>query len=248
MDKLIYTAAGSGKHTMMQMDTVTHNLANISTDGFKAQIDAFRSVPVVSRDLPVQSFVVDSTVGTDFTPGATHETGRALDVAVQGKGWLVVEDANGQEAYTRSGSLKTDENGVLQTARGLSVMSDGGPITLPPDVTITIGGDGTISTVPLGNKVANGSVIAQLKLVNPPENTLVRGDDGLFRVKDGGSADVDPNVKLVSGAIEDSNVNSVDALVSMIALARQFEMNMQLLTNAQTDDAKASTVMNLNGG
>lgn len=248
MDKLIYTAATSGKHTMLQMDTVTHNLANISTDGFRAQMDAFRAVPVVSKDLPVQAFVVDATVGTNFSPGATHETGRALDVALQGKGWLVVQGADGKEAYTRGGSLKTDENGLLQTPRGLNVLSESGPITIPPDETVTISKDGTISTIPIGNKVANGTLIGQLKLVNPPENMLVRGDDGLFRMKDGTTADADAKVSLVGGSIEDSNVNSVESLVSMINLSKQFEMHMQLLTSAQTDDAKASTVMNLNGG
>ncbi len=246
MDKLIYTAATSGKHTLIQMDTVTHNLANVSTDGFRAQMDSFRAVPVISTDLPVQTYVVDATVGTNFNAAATHDTGRALDVALQGKGWLVVQGADGQEAYTRGGSLKTDENGLLQTQRGLNVLSDAGPITIPPDETITISKDGTISSIPIGNKVANGSIIGQLKLVNPPENTLVRGDDGLFRIKDGSTAEVDSTVSVTGGAVEDSNVNAVDALVNMINLSKQFDMHMQLLTSAQTDDAKASTVLNMN--
>ena len=138
MDKLIYTSMTSGKHTLAQMDTVTHNLANIRTDGFKAQMDTFRAVPKVSTDLPVQTFVVNSTMGADFTPGVTHETGRALDVAVQGSGWLVVQGADGKDAYTRAGSLKTDENGVLQTQRGMNVVGESGDITIPPDVNVTI--------------------------------------------------------------------------------------------------------------
>ncbi|PRC91826.1 flagellar basal body rod protein FlgF [Solimicrobium silvestre] len=245
MDKLIYTAMTSGKHTMAQMDTVSHNLANISTDGFRAQLDSFRAVPVLSTDLPVQTFVVDATVATNFDQGVTHTTDRTLDVSVQGHGWLVVEDANGKEAYTRAGSLKTDQNGVLQTQRGLNVLSDSGAITLPPDETITISKDGTISSIPIGNKVANGTIVGQLKLVNPPENTLVRGDDGLFRAKDGTVADADINVTVLSGSIENSNVNPVESLVNMITLARMFDMHIQLLTDAQTDDAKASTIMAL---
>jgi len=245
MDKLIYTSMTSGKHTLAQMDTVTHNLANISTDGFKAQMDTFRAVPKISTDLPVQSFVVNSTMGADFTPGVTHETGRSLDVAVQGSGWLVVKGADGKDAYTRAGSLKTDENGVLQTQRGMNVVGAGGDISIPPDVTVTISKDGTVSTIPVGNTVANGTLIGQLKLVNPPENTLVRSDDGLFRTKDGSQPDADPNVALIGGSIESSNVNSVESLVTMISLARQFDIHMQMLTNAQANDVKASSVLSL---
>ncbi len=245
MDKLIYTAMTSAKHTMSQLNTVTHNLANVSTDGFKAQLDDFRAVPVVSTDLPVQTFVVNSTIGSDLSSGVTHETGRALDVAVQGKGWLVVQDANGKEAYTRSGSLKTDANGVLQTQRGLNLVGQAGDITIPPDVTVTISRDGTVSTIPVGNTVANTTLIGQLKLANPPDNTLVRGDDGLFRTKDGSQPDADPGVTLVAGSIENSNVNAVDSLVSMISLSRSFDMQMQLLTDAQSNDVKASSVLTM---
>jgi len=245
MDKLIYTSMTSGKHTLAQMDTVTHNLANISTDGFKAQMDSFRAVPKLSTDLPVQAFVVNATTGADFTPGVTHETGRALDVAVQGSGWLVVQGKDGKEAYTRGGSLKTDENGVLQIPRGLNLVGEGGDITIPPDVNVTIAKDGTIATIPVGNNVANSTLIGRLKLVNPPENTLVRSDDGLFRTKDGSQPDADPNVALVGGSIESSNVNSVESLVTMITLARQFDIHMQMLSNAQTSDAKASSIVSL---
>jgi len=245
MDKLIYTAMTSGKHTLAQMDTVTHNLANISTDGFRAQLDSFRAVPGVSNDLPVQSFVVDSTVGADFTVGAIHPTDRPMDVAIKGKGWLAVEDANGKEAYTRGGSLQVDQNGLLQTQRGLNLLGESGTITLPPDEDVTFSKDGTVSTIPVGNKVANGTIIGRLKLVNPPENTLVRGDDGLFRTKDNVPAESDAGVQLASGVIEDSNVNSVESLVSMINLSRQFDMHVKLLTNAQTNDEKASTLLNL---
>ena len=245
MDKLIYTAMTSGKHTLAQMDTVTHNLANISTDGFKSQLDSFRAVPVVSNDLPTQTFVVDATVGTNFTAGAIHPTDRALDIAIKGQGWIAVEDANGKEAYTRGGSLQVDQNGLLQTQRGLNVLGESGTITLPPDENVTFSKDGTVSTIPVGNKVANGTIIGRLKLVNPPENTLVRGDDGLFRTKDNVPAEIDGTVQVASGAIEDSNVNSVESLVSMINLARNFDMHVKLLTSAQNNDEKASTVLNL---
>ncbi|MGH8808027.1 MAG: flagellar basal body rod protein FlgF, partial [Noviherbaspirillum sp.] len=150
MDRLIYTAMTGAKQIMEQQATVSNNLANATTTGFRAQLDSFRAVPVVSEGLATRSFVVDATVGSDFRAGAIQQTGRALDVAVQGDGWIAVERADGSEGYTRHGSLKLNENGVLQTQSGLNVMGDGGPITVPPDVVMTIAKDGTISTIPSG--------------------------------------------------------------------------------------------------
>lgn len=245
-NKFIYTVASSGNQILDKMADATHNVANVSTDGFRAVWNSFRAVPVVSKDLPVQTFVLDATVGTDFSPATTHVTGRALDVAIQGKGWLVVQDSKGNEAYTRAGSLKTDTNGVLQTQQGLYVLSDAGPIALPPDESVTISVDGTVSTIQIGNQVANSNIIGQLKLVNPPENNLVRGDDGLFRTKDGVPADADPTVSVNSGAVEDSNVNVIRGLVEFIALQRQFDASMKLMTTAQMNDEKASTLLSRN--
>ena len=134
---------------------------------------------------------------------------------------------------------------MLQTQRGLNLVGQAGDITIPPDVTVTISRDGTVSTIPVGNTVANTTLIGQLKLANPPDNTLVRGDDGLFRTKDGSQPDADPGVTLVAGSIENSNVNAVDSLVSMISLSRSFDMQMQLLTDAQSNDVKASSVLTM---
>src|SRR5207245_7239654 len=132
------------KHILEQQATVSHNLANAATTGFRAQLDSFRAVPVLGEGLPTRAFVVDATVGSDFTPGPVQQTGRDLDVALQGAGWIAVQAADGSEAYTRHGSLKLSENGVLQTQAGLSVQGDGGPISVPPDVTLAIGRDGTV--------------------------------------------------------------------------------------------------------
>ncbi len=135
MDKMIYTAMTGAKHILEQQATTAHNLANATSTGFKAQVDSFRAVPVIGQGLPTRAFVVDSTVGADFNSGAIEHTGRDLDVAVQGNGWLVVQRPDGSEGYTRNGSLKVNENGVLQTSNGLTVMGDGGPISIPPNVT-----------------------------------------------------------------------------------------------------------------
>jgi flagellar basal-body rod protein FlgF len=245
MDRLIYTAMTGAKHIMEQQANTAHNLANLSTTGFRAQLDTFRAVPVVSESMPTRAFVVDSTAGSDFSQGVHQETGRSLDVALQGKGWLAVQMEDGTEAYTRQGSLKTTENGVLQTASGQSVLGDGGPISIPPDVNVAIASDGTISSTDRAGKPGQANIIGRIKLVNPPEESLVRGDDGLFRLKAGGEADADPNVRVAGGALEGSNVNAVDAMVNMISLGRQFEMHMSLLKNAESNAAKASQLLNL---
>ncbi len=246
MDRLIYTAMTGAKHILNQQATTSHNLANASSTGFRAQLDSFRAVPVVSDGLPTRAFVVDSTVGADFTPGPIQTTGRAMDVAVQNQGWLVVQSADGSEAYTRNGGLLINQNGQLQTPAGLPLLGDTGPIAVPPEVTVSIATDGTVGTISTDTKPGPALVLGRLKLVNPPEQSLVRGADGLFRLKDGGPADNDPNVRLASGALEGSNVNPVDSMVSMISLARQFETQMSLLKNAENNAAKATQILALN--
>ncbi|MFZ6778386.1 flagellar basal-body rod protein FlgF [Undibacterium sp. Ji83W] len=245
MDRLVYTAMTGAKHILEQQATVSHNLANATTTGFRAQLDSFRAVPVKSDGLPTRAFVVDATVGTDFSTGAMQNTGRELDVAMQGKGWLVVEKADGSEAFTRHGSLKVSENGILQTQSGLTLVGDGGPITIPPEVSIAIAKDGTVSTIPTGTKPNAVQVIGRLKLVNPPEENMVRGDDGLFKTKDGVAVDADPLVGVAGGMLENSNVNVVESMVNMINLARSFEMQMKLLQNAENNATKASQILTL---
>ncbi|WP_314443166.1 flagellar basal-body rod protein FlgF [Massilia timonae] len=246
MDRLIYTAASGAKHILEQQATTSNNLANVSTTGFRAQMDMFRAAPVQGPGLPTRAFVVDSTAGSDFSSGALQVTGRDLDVAVKGQGWLAVQMPDGTEAYTRNGSLQMSPNGVLTTASGQTIAGEGGPITIPPDATVTIGGDGTISTISNVDSPAAPAVLGRLKLVNPAEADLVRGDDGLFRLKDGGNAQADPTVRVAGGALEGSNVNPVDCMVDMIALARSFDTQMSLLKNAENNAAKATQILALN--
>ncbi len=245
MDRLIYTAMTGAKHILEQQATTSHNLANATTTGFRAQIDQFRAVPVQGAILPTRAFVVDSTSGSDFRGGAIQHTGRELDVAVQGDGWIAVQAADGTEAYTRNGSLKMDENGVLLTRDGLTVLGGGGPLSIPPGRNIAVAKDGTISLVPDGSAATGLTSVGRLKLVNPAEADLVRGDDGLFRLKDGNAADADPKVTLISGALESSNVNVVDEMVNMISLARQFDMQMKLLQHAENNDGKAAQLLSM---
>jgi flagellar basal-body rod protein FlgF len=246
MDRLIYTAMTGARHTLDQQATTANNLANATTTGFRAQIDAFRAVPVVSEGLPTRSFVVDSTVGADFRTGPIETTGRPLDVALRGEGWLAVQASDGSEAYTRNGSLRVSENGLLQTSAGLTLQGEGGPIAVPPDTHVAIAADGTVSAIANETKPGPANVLGRIKLVNPPTDGLVRGTDGLFRQESGQPADADPAVRLVDGALEGSNVNPVDAMVNMISLARSFETQLSLLKNAENNAAKATQILALN--
>jgi flagellar basal-body rod protein FlgF len=245
MDKLIYTAMTGAKHDMLRQDVLSHNLANATTPGFRGQTMAFRAVPLQNAG-DTRVFAVESTPGANFAPGPIQATGNPLDIAVNGPGWISVEAAGG-EAYTRNGGLAISAEGVLQTRDGRSVLSDGGPINVPPNHSISIERDGTVAATPNGSAVKSVVALGRIKLVNPPEANLVRGDDGLFRLKGGGTAELDPTVGLASGAIEGSNINPVEALVSMIALARQFDLHMKMLQNAENNSRQAAQLLSVNG-
>ena len=244
MDRLIYTAMSGAKQTMEQQATASNNLANATTTGFRAQLNTFRSAPVTGDGLATRAFVVDSTAGNDFSQGPIQDTGRALDVAVQGNGWIAVQTADGSEAYTRNGSFKINENGILQTQTGQPVLGDGGPITIPPDTTVAIAADGTVSSIPTTGVPNAVNVLGRIKLVNPDPKNMKRGDDGMFRTITG-AAQPDANVRLAAGALEGSNVNVVEAMVNMINLSRQFELNMKMISTAQSDAAKATEILTL---
>lgn len=246
MDRLIYIAMTGAKHTMWQQASTAHNLANVTTTGYRAETNAFRALPVYGEGAKTRAFVVDSTTGADFNPGVIQHTGRDLDMAVQGKGWIAVQAADGSEAYTRNGSFQINVNGVLQTRNGQNVLGDGGAISIPPDNDITVAKDGTISAIPTGQTLTSVTAVGRVKLVNPPETDLVKGEDGLFRLKSGQPAPADANVMLASNSLESSNVNMVEAMVNMITHARSFDMQTKLVTNAQNNDAKAGQILNLN--
>ncbi|TVO57310.1 flagellar basal-body rod protein FlgF [Denitromonas halophila] len=243
MDKLIYTAMTGAKHILTQQAAVSHNMANATSTGFRTEMHKFRAVDVQDSPLASRSFVVDASVATDFRPGPMQLTGRTYDVAVEGKGWFAVQGADGREAYTRNGSFELSAEGVLQTRDGRAVIGDGGPITVPPDNQIVIGKDGSISAIPTTGDKNAVNVIGRLKLVNPPEAELRRGEDGLFRTAGGAPAPADEAVQVAGGYLEGSNVNVVDQMVNMISLARQFEMQTQLLRKAETNDQVATKLL-----
>lgn len=243
MDRLIYLSMTGAKHTMGRQAAVAHNLANATSTGYRAEEHKLRAVPVLSEGLPTRAFVVDASVSNNFDPGSIQHTGRSLDLAVQGKGWIAVQMPDGSEAYTRNGSLEVSANGVLQTRSGLPVLGDGGPITIPPDNEITIGRDGSVSVVPSTGAKNTVAPVGRIKLVNPQEADLKRGEDGLFRMANGQPAEVDANVVLASGYLEGSNVNVVEEMVNMIGLARQFEMQLKMLQSEEANDQAGMQVL-----
>lgn len=247
MDRVIYVAMTGAREITRQQAAVSHNLANVSTQGFKQELNVFRALPVVGEGARTRAFVLETTPRTDFANGAIQHTERALDVAVRGEGWIAVQDASGQEAYTRMGALQISVNGILQTTSGLNLLGDAGPLAVPPDQDILIAKDGTVSTVPVGQNLNAVAIAGRVKLVNPSEDELERGADGLFRLKSGQPAAADANVTLVSGALEMSNVNPAEALVNMISLARQFETQMRVLRAAEDMDQAGDKVLSVRG-
>ena len=237
MDRMIYLAMSGAKATMQRQDVVSHNLANASTVGFRAELAAFRSVPVVGEGASTRVFALESTPGYNAAAGPVQTTDRPLDVAMKGNAWLAVQGLDGTEAYTRAGSLEVSTEGLLTTSSGLQVIGDGGPITIPPNSEVAIGADGTISAK-VGNQRAQ--VVGRLKLVTP-EAPLTRGTDGLFRAAE--DLPADPNARVTGGALEGSNVSAVESMVAMISAARQFEQQMKMLKSAEDKEQAAAKLL-----
>jgi flagellar basal-body rod protein FlgF len=239
MDRLIYLAMSGAKASMQRQEVLTHNLANASTTGFRAELAAFRAVPVQGDGATTRAYALETTIGHDDKSGPVTPTGNPLDVAMQGKAWLAVQALDGTEAYTRGGALQVNAEGQLVTAAGaLPVVGDGGPIALPVGATAEIAADGTI-TAKVGNQ--RPQAVGRLKLVTP-EAPLARGVDGLFRAADG-ELPADATARVQSGALEGSNVSPVETMVAMIAAARQFEQQMKMLQGAEQREQAAARLL-----
>jgi flagellar basal-body rod protein FlgF len=245
MDKSIYVAMTGAKEVLRAQAANNHNLANATTTGFRADLTAFMSRAVEGPGHASRVYATTSTLGWNRDGGSIVSTGRDLDVAVNGDGWIAVQAPDGREAYTRAGNLHVDVNGQLLTATGRPVLGDGGPLVVPPSSSLSIGTDGSISVVPAGQGPATITTVGRIKLVNPPAGALDRGTDGLFRQKDGQDAPADAAVGVVPGALETSNVNAAGAMVNMIELSRQFEMQMKAIRTAEDDARSASSLLRL---
>lgn len=245
MDRMLYVAMNGAKQNMLAQSINANNLANISTTGFRADLAAARSMPLYGGNgHPTRVYSMTEKPGIDFNQGAMSTTGRDLDIAVAGDGFIAVQSSNGGEAYTRAGDLTTNNAGVLQTGAGHVVLGEGGPIVIPEAAKVDIGKDGTISIAQVGEG-GGSTIIDRIKLVNPNLQELKRNEQGVFILKNGQDADVDEDVSVVSGTIETSNVNAAATLVNMIELARQFEMQVKMLKTAEENNAQAAQMMKL---
>ena len=241
MDRMIYLSMSGAKATMQRQDTLANNLANVSTPGFRAELQAFRAVPVQGGGASTRVYSLETTTGYDGTPGPITGTGRNLDVAAKGNAWFAVQALDGTEAYTRGGSLELSSDGTLTTRSGLPILGDGGPLQVPPNSAVSIGTDGTVSAKGSDGK---NTTIGKLKLVTP-EGSLTRGEDGLFRAADG-DLSADDTARVQDGALEGSNVSPVETMVSMISAARQFEAQMKMLQTAEANEKSASQLLSAN--
>lgn len=239
MDRSLYIAMSGAKQTMLAQTTNANNLANTQTTGFKADLEQFRSMPVFGPGYPARVYAMTERPGSDLSIGPMQTTGRELDIALKGEGWLAVQGQDGKEAYTRAGDLRVTPEGFLQNGAGRQLLGQDGPIAIPPYNKIDIGRDGTISIVPQGQNAATLVVVDRIKLVDPELNNLEKRDDGLMYLQQGQPPEPDADVVLIQGALEGSNVNAIAAMVDMIELARNFELQTKVMKN--TDDNAAAT-------
>ncbi len=244
MDRSLYIAMSGAKQTLLAQTANANNLANTQTTGFKSDLEQFRSMPVFGPGYPARVYAMTERPGTDLSQGPIQVTGRELDVAIKGEGWLTVNGKDG-EAYTRAGDLRVSPEGLLQTGSGLQIMGDDGPISIPPADKIEIGRDGTISIVPLGENPSTLVVVSRIKMVKPDIADLEKGGDGLMYSKQGGSLAADADISLVQGALEGSNVNAVSAMVEMIELARNFELQTKVMKNADDNSGVTAKLMQM---
>ncbi|VAW53086.1 Flagellar basal-body rod protein FlgF [hydrothermal vent metagenome] len=245
MDRMLFIAMNGAKQIMTAQSINSNNLANASTTGFKADFQSSLSQQVYGPGLPSRVYATVENAGIDHTQGSVVTTGRELDIAINGNGLIAVQAADGSEAYTRAGDLKLDNLGRLSNGAGYTILGDGGPISIPANAKFEVGTDGTISIQPIGQAVNSMAILDRIKLVNPTNDQLEKGSDGLMHMRNGQRATVDASVKVVSGALESSNVNTVSTLVRMIELARQYETNIKLMKSAEDTDRAAAEMIKI---
>ena len=244
MDEMIYVAMTGAKQTEFAQAINTNNLANVSTTGFRADLHAFSSVPVEGPGVGARVNAVVDAYRTDFAPGAILNTGRDLDIAIRGEGFIAVQADDGSEAYTRAGKLRVGAGGLLETASGHLVIGDGGPVAIPPSISVTVGGDGTLSIQAVGSGPETLSVVDRIKLVKPDPQSVFKGVDGLFYTDSADEA-ADASVTVQAGALEQSNVNVARTLVDMIELARQYEMQINVIKTSEENADAAAQLMQM---
>lgn len=246
MDKALYIAMTGARHNMLAQTSHSNNLANLNTTGFRADLAQARSMPVYyGPGQPTRAYSLTEAPASNFEQGPMISTGNDLDVAVSGDGFIAVQAPDGTEAYTRAGNLTLDATGILRTANGLAVLGNAGPIALPPMEKLEIGSDGTLSLVALGQGPEAMVETDRIKLVNPGFQNLEKGEDGLFRQRDGQIAPPAAEVRLVSGVIEASNVNAIHEFTNILSLSRQYEMQVKLMKDVEQNSEVSAQLLRI---
>lgn len=249
MDHAIYTAMGAANAALNRQSVTANNLANVSTSGFRAQLAAFRAVPVNGPSVATRTLVTASTPYNDDSMGTVSQTGRSLDVALPQNGWLAVQLPDGSEGYTRNGNIEVDSEGQL-SVRGMPLLGDGGPLSVPPQAQITLAPDGAITALGAGDEPTSLAPVGKLKLVTATQQQLSLGDDGVFHVNASANGGMpilpaDETAKIMPGALESSNVSPVKSMVEMIANARSFDMQMKVITSVDDNEKSANQLLSL---
>jgi len=248
MDRSLYIAMNGAKQTLLAQTANANNLANTQTTGFKQDFEQFRAMPAFGPGFPSRVYSMTERPGSDLQAGGLQTTGRDLDVAVNGEGWLAVRAKDGSEAYTRAGDLHITPQGLLENGAGMQIMgAQGQPIAIPPAQKVEIGRDGTISIIPQAANATALVVLDRIKLVNPGNDKLEKREDGLMHLKQAGGPLIPPdaNVNLIQGAVEGSNVNAMSAMVEMIELARNFELQTKVMKNVDENAGVTAKLMQM---
>ena len=245
MDRLIYTSLTAMRGSMARQTAIANNLANAQTPGFRADMAEAQSLWLKGEGFDTRAVASEEVLGADMKAGTITQTGRDLDVAVQGDALLVVQAKNGEEAYTRRGDLQLSPSGLLTTGDGSPVQGAQGPITIPSADSISIDAEGRIWVVPNGGDPQNPQEVDRLRMATPAGSDVVKGIDGLFRVKGGGILPDDPEARLVTRSIEGSNVAATTALVEMIEASRSWDTQLKMITDARDMDSATANLMQL---
>jgi flagellar basal-body rod protein FlgF len=246
MDRIIYTSMTGANAAEHRQAVLANNLANVSTNGFRAELSTYRAVPVRGDGATTRVMAAEATPGFLDLPGAPQHTGRAMDAMTKGNAWFAVQGLDGTEAYTRNGSFDVSPQGQVVTTNGLVVLNDGGaPIAVPQGSEVTIGLDGTLTAKTGAQPPQN---IGRIKLATPTsEDPLKRGVDGLFRTTSGDPMPNDATARVQVGMVEGSNVNAIETMVAMIQAGRQFDHQTRLMQTAEADDRAAAQLLSMQG-
>ncbi|BBP43068.1 flagellar basal body rod protein FlgF [Thiosulfativibrio zosterae] len=246
MDRMLYISMSGAKEAMYAQANNANNLANANTDGFKQDFNQFRAQHMQGPGWQTRTYSMDERPATDFTPGAVKVTGRNMDVMTPAEGFMAINSPDGKEALTRTASMQVTPEGDLVDINGNPMLNEGGaPINLPPFKDINIGSDGTISVIPADATNNQFVAIDQLRLVKPDTKQLEKDESGFIRYTGDDNLE-QGGVKVLSGALETSNVNTAEALVDMIEFSRKYEMQVKMMKTSKEHSQSSDKLLSLN--